>query len=138
MSVRRSDRPETILVVDDEPVVLALVASILEHAGYDVLRAGSPHEALRIGLEHTASIDLLLADVIMPGLSGPALAEEFAAVHPETRWLFMAGLPDSDEIADRIIARGKPFLPKPFFPRVLVGKVEEVLDTRTLAATAGA
>jgi DNA-binding NtrC family response regulator len=130
-------RAATILVVDDEPLVLSSVTSILRYAGYDVLKAASPSEALGLGLQHEEPIDLLLADVIMPGLSGPNLAEHFAVLHPEARYMFMAGLPDTPEIMERILSRGRPFLAKPFFPKTLIAKVGEVLESpRAAAATA--
>ncbi len=119
---------EVVLVVDDEASVLSCVCNILVHAGFVVLRAGSPAEALRVGAETRSRIDLMISDVIMPGLSGPKLAEEFAQLHPEMQCLFMAGLPDQPEVVERIIARGKPFLPKPFFPGALINKVREVLS----------
>jgi len=126
------------LVVDDEVCVLELCVAILERAGFDVLRAGSAEDALRIGAGHDQQIHLILCDVVMPEMSGPALADEFARLHPETRWLFMAGYPDSPEIIERVVARGRPFLAKPFMPQALVKKVREVLagGGQTLAAQA--
>jgi len=118
---------EVILVVDDEPFVLNIVCCVLENAGFKVLRAASAVEALEIGRLHSAPIRLLLSDVVMPGLSGPAMAERFSELHPETECMFMAGLPDSPEVCERILNRGRAFIPKPFFPRTLVDKVNDVL-----------
>lgn len=117
---------DVILVVDDEPFVLNIVCCVLENSGFEVLRAASPAEALDIA-GRSGPVRLLLSDVVMPGMSGPALAERFAAIHPETEYLFMAGLPDSPEICDRILRRGHAFLAKPFVPRTLLRKVEDVL-----------
>ena len=117
----------TILVVDDEPVVLACVASTLELSGFAVLRAAAPGEALRIGSSCGRPIDLMVCDVLMPGMAGPRLAAEFHALHPETRCLFMAGLPDHPEVREHILAHGLAFLAKPFLPDVLVAKVRELL-----------
>jgi len=119
---------ETILVVDDEPFVLRTVTSILAHGRYNVLEAGSPREALRIAAEAKEPIDLLVCDVVLPGISGPSLAEHVLELHPETRCMFMAGMPDSQEVFDRILSRGKSFLPKPFLPGTLLSKVRQVLD----------
>src|SRR5215475_16162537 len=105
---------EIILLVDDEPFVLRTVSSILAQARYRVLQAGSPSEALRLATEFEEPIDLLLSDVVMPGLSGPSLADRIAELHPETQCIFMAGMPGSAEVQDRILSRGKSFLPKPF------------------------
>lgn len=71
-------------------------------------------------------INLFLCDVVLPDLSGPALAERLRLLHPKARCLFMAGLPDHPEVADAV-ARGEAFLPKPFVASELVGKVREVL-----------
>jgi DNA-binding NtrC family response regulator len=118
---------DVILVVDDEPFVLNIVCAVLRNAGFTVLRAASPEEAIAIGLRHREPIRLMLSDVVMPGMSGPLLAESFVEIHPETECMFMAGLPDTPEVCDRILSRGRAFLPKPFFPQTLVRKVEEVL-----------
>lgn len=125
---------EVILVVDDEPFVLNTVCSILTRAGFRVLRAGSPEDALRIGVERLDPIHLMVSDVIMPGLTGPCLADQFAALHRETQCLFMAGLTDTPEISDRVLALGRAFLPKPFIPQALVDKVREVLGPSQAAA----
>jgi DNA-binding NtrC family response regulator len=126
-----------VLVVDDEECVLNTVCSILAHSGFDVLRAGSPERAMMIATQHREMIDLLLTDVVMPRLNGPELAEQFARLHPETRMLFMAGLPDNPDIHGQVLSRGRAFLPKPFLPSVLVEVVRRVLEEhRTQAAGA--
>jgi two-component system cell cycle sensor histidine kinase/response regulator CckA len=118
---------DVIVVADDEPFVLNIVSCILRNAGFEVLSAASPSEALEIARAYPGPIRLLLSDVIMPELSGPALADIFTELHPETECMFMAGLPDTPEVCDRIIRRGRAFLPKPFVPSTLVSKVHEVL-----------
>lgn len=122
---------EVILVVDDEPFVLNVVAAVLRQAGFVVLSAATPQEALEIARGHAGPIQLLLSDVQLPELSGPSLADCVLEIHPEAECMFMAGLPDTPEICDRIIARGRPFLPKPFLPRTLVSQVREVLARST-------
>jgi two-component system, cell cycle sensor histidine kinase and response regulator CckA len=121
-----TSRP-VIVVADDEPFVLNIVSCILRNAGFEVFPAASPREALEIARTYAAPIRLLLSDVIMPELSGPMLADEFTAIHPETECMFMAGLPDTPEVCERIIRRGRAFLPKPFVPSTLISKVQEVL-----------
>jgi DNA-binding NtrC family response regulator len=118
---------EVILVVDDEPFVLNIVTNILRNAGFSVLSASSADEALEIARRNASPIHLLISDVVMPGLTGPALADRFSEIHPETECMFMAGLPDTPEVCDRILRRGRAFLPKPFVPQTLVKKVHEVL-----------
>jgi len=135
---RSSTHAAVLLVVDDEPIVLNCVASVLECAGFAVLRAASGEEALRIAADRRGPIDLTLSDVVLPGLSGPSLIERFSEWHPETQWIFMAGLPDHPEVLERVSGR-HAFLAKPFMPKVLINKVEEVLAAagdRALAAGA--
>ncbi len=126
---KTSDLPirAAVLVVDDEPMVLNLVVCILERAGFKVLRASGADEAMRLAGEHSGHIDLLLADVVMPGLSGPMLADRLLERRPGIRCLFMAGLPDTHEVQHSIVRMGRPFLAKPFFPEALLGKVRQVL-----------
>jgi len=128
---------DIILVVDDEPIVLKIVAAILTNAGFQVLAAASPADALETARRHPEGIRLLLSDVVMPGLGGPDLAEAFEDLHPETEWLFMAGLPDSPEVEERILHRGLAFLPKPFGARTLLAKIDEVLGRRAASVAAG-
>jgi hypothetical protein len=118
-----------VLVVDDEPCVLNTVSCILEYAGYQVLTADSAPGALRLAAERREPVDLLLTDVVLGAMSGTALAEEFSRRHPETRMLFMAGLPDNPDIRDRVIGRGRAFLPKPFRAPVLLEAVSKALET---------
>ncbi len=125
--------PETIVVVDDEPFVLNVITAILSRAGFEVIPAASSQEALEIGRRHAGHIRLILVDVILPDLTGPSLADRFLLLHPEAECMFMAGLPDTPEVCDRIIRRGRAFLPKPFLPRTLVDKVREVLAASSAA-----
>lgn len=127
---------EVILVVDDEPTVLNIVSTILANAEFTVLRASDPAEALDTARRHDGPIRLLVSDVVMPGMSGPDLADALATEHPETECLFIAGLPDSPEICNRILSHGRPFLPKPFLARTLLDKVRQVLAVeRRVAAS---
>src|SRR5689334_2324851 len=116
-----------ILVVDDEPLVLSSVCNVLRFAGFVVLQADGPEEALRTATERRDAIHLLLSDVIMPGLTGPRLADQVRALHPETLFLFMAGLPDHPDVVQGVLPRGHAFLQKPFLPKALVEKVRLVL-----------
>jgi signal transduction histidine kinase len=92
---------ETVLVVEDEPAIRALACEMLESHGYLTLGAGSGEEALGLAVRHAGPIDLLLADVVMPGLAGPALAERFAVVRPQARVLLMSGYA-GDDLARRV------------------------------------
>jgi len=119
---------ETILVVDDNPFVLNTITLGLRHAGFTVLEAASPAEALEVGTRYCDPIHLIILDVILPSMDGPDLAEQFLERHPECRCLFVSGLPDTPRIAKQIHSRGLPFLAKPFLPQALAKKVRAVLD----------
>ena len=119
---------ETVLVVEDEPAIRALACEMLESHGYLTLCAGSGEEALGLAVRHAGPIDLLLADVVMPGLAGPALAERFAVVRPQARVLLMSGYA-GDDLARRGLADDAAhFLPKPFTQDLLARRVREALD----------
>src|SRR5437879_4451305 len=103
---------ETVLVVDDEPLVLRLCCSILERQGYHVLSAGSAQEALGFCENGEPAPQLLLSDVIMPKLKGTELAERVWRIHPEMRVLYMSGF-DGREIPEYDILRsGAKLIPK--------------------------
>jgi PAS domain S-box-containing protein len=120
---------ETVLVVEDEPAIRALACEMLESHGYFALGAGSGEEALGLAVRHAGPIHLLLADVVMPGLAGPALAERFVVVRPYARVLFMSGYV-GDDLARRGVADDTAqLLLKPFTPDVLGRRVREALDS---------
>jgi nitrogen-specific signal transduction histidine kinase len=119
---------ETVLVVEDEPEIRALACEMLEAQGYRTLAAGSGEEALGLAVRHPGAIDLLLADVVMTGLSGPALAERFAVVRPQARVLFMSGYA-GDDLARRGIGQEvQQVLTKPFGAETLCARVRQSLD----------
>jgi signal transduction histidine kinase/CheY-like chemotaxis protein len=119
---------ETVLVVEDEPAIRSLACEMLEAQGYRTLSAGSGEEALGLAVRHAGPIDVLLADVVMPGLAGPALAERFSVVRPQARVLFMSGYA-GDDLARRGLAEDTVHLvPKPFSAEQLGRRVREALD----------
>lgn len=122
---------ETILVADDAPDVLLLARDILQARDYTVLTANDGEEALRLAEAHAGPIHALLADVVMPGLNGPELAERLRGARQETKVVFMSGY--STEVMDQygILNSGAPFVGKPFTPDLLVRKIREVLDYRS-------
>src|SRR6266480_4750447 len=95
--------PETVLVVDDHSLVLTTLVKTLTREGFDVLAALSGEEALEIACRVRRPIDLLICDVILPGIQGTELARRLADVHPETRCLFISGLPDHPRIVDDVM-----------------------------------
>jgi two-component system cell cycle sensor histidine kinase/response regulator CckA len=119
---------ETILLVEDEAVVRELAAQILRGYGYRVLEAMTGPEALQIAREHGSSIHLLLADVVMPQMSGRELGDQLQLYYPGMRCLYMSGYGGSVAAHHGISEEGAAFLPKPFSAEVLTRKVRAVLD----------
>jgi DNA-binding NtrC family response regulator len=120
---------ETILLVEDEDSVRAIVGAVLRRQGYQVLEAATPHGASEIFKQHSQEIDLLLTDVVMPGMNGPALAQRLVAERPGLRVLFMSGYADGGSLP---LLKGPNvrFLGKPFQASALTGAVREILDRR--------
>jgi PAS domain S-box-containing protein len=119
---------ETVLLVEDEDAVRGLVRQELEARGYTVLEGRSGNEALALCDRHPGRIDLLLTDVVMPGLSGPALAARLAATRGGMRVIYMSGYTDRAFSQQGFLDPGTPFLEKPFALEALLRKVREVLD----------
>jgi signal transduction histidine kinase/ActR/RegA family two-component response regulator len=119
------ERIETVLVVEDEDEVGRLARRILQKRGYRVLLARSPDEALVIASSEP-DIAVLLSDVVLPGMSGPALAGELLRTHPDVRVLYMSGYSD-DALSQRGVRDpGTELIEKPFSANALVAKVDEV------------
>jgi CheY-like chemotaxis protein len=120
---------ETILFVEDEPGLRALGERLLQHQGYTVLVAGSAEDALRLLEGDPRSIDLLVTDIVMPGLSGRALAAEVRAVQPAVRVLFTSGYPRRGMEITSGFNGSEPvaFLPKPYSREALLRAVRQVL-----------
>jgi len=125
----------TVLVVEDEELVRRSLHEILTARGYRVLQARNASEAMLIGRGHEAAIDLLLTDMVLPGMSGAELAEELRPVRPEMRVLYISGY-RNDPRVQRLEQTGRPFFPKPFTAAALADKVSEVLEHTTNQAGA--
>jgi two-component system, cell cycle sensor histidine kinase and response regulator CckA len=119
---------ETVLLVEDEGIVLALTQAILERYGYHVLAARDVYYALRIVQESHEQIRLLLTDTIMPGMNGLELAKRVQAMRPEIKVLFMSGYTDKEISSTTALDPGTAFLHKPFNPQALIHKVHEMLN----------
>ena len=115
-----------VLVVDDDPIILKLVKEKLSSFGYQPILASSGEEALEIAKKNT-SIDLLLTDILMPGITGIDLAKQFSTLYPPIKILFMSGytLPSS---LYSIAGKGVAFLQKPFRTDALIAKIKFVLS----------
>ena len=119
---------ETVLVVEDEALVLDILREVLSGHGYTVLTAANGEEGLRVLSSHPGPIHLLLTDVVMPMMAGPDLSDRAAALRPETRTLFISGYTEHTVIRHGVSGRGAGFLQKPFTPEAVARKVREVLD----------
>jgi len=119
---------EVVLLVEDESAVRHLAARVLRAQGYTVLEAGNGEEALQIIQMHSGVIDLLLTDVVMPEMSGKALADRVVRRYPAIRVLFISGYTDRAIVHHGQLERDVLCLQKPFTLRALAQKVREVLD----------
>jgi response regulator RpfG family c-di-GMP phosphodiesterase len=120
---------ETVLLVEDEPLVRGLALRILRGQGYQVLEASNGNEALYVAQEQPEEIiHLLLTDVIMPHLGGKELAERLKNLRPNIKVLFTSGYTDHAISQYGLLNPNIAFLEKPFSPSGLVRKVREVLD----------
>ncbi|MDR3678163.1 MAG: PAS domain S-box protein [Acidobacteriota bacterium] len=118
---------ETILVVEDEEGVRSLVREALESRGYKVLETDDAEKALTLCTDHAGTIDLLLTDVVMPKMSGPAVAGKVTALRPGIKVLYMSGYTDEAIVHHGVLGEGIPFIQKPFSPLALRKKIREVL-----------
>jgi len=116
----------TILVVEDDEDVLSAVCGYLPNLGFKVLSA-RPKDALTLAAQYAGAIDLLLADVVMPGLNGPLLAEKIRALNPGLRTVFMSGYIDDAVTRHGVLESGAPFLQKPFTLAELADKISDAL-----------
>jgi PAS domain S-box-containing protein len=119
---------EQILLVEDSEPLKKLAQKYLEMGGFQVLSAGSGEEALEVAARHRGTFDLLLTDVVMPGMNGRVLAEQLMPRQPGMRVLYMSGYTDSFIAGHGVLEPGTHLLHKPFTDEVLIRKVREVLD----------
>lgn len=118
---------ETILLVEDEPVLLEVSRTMLESLGYVVLTAAMPDEAIQRAEEHSGKIYLLMTDMVMPGMNGKELAERLQSTRPTLRRLFMSGYTSEAVVSQGALDEGVHYLQKPFSIQGLASKVREVL-----------
>ena len=131
--VVRSARGETVLLVEDEEVVREPMRRMLVKNGYIVLAAPDAAKALAIVRGHSSDIDLLLTDVVMPGLSGKELWDEVIDLRPDTKVLFMSGYHQDLIVNQGVIDEDVSLIEKPFSAEDLLRKVRDVLDVGSIS-----
>ena len=119
---------ETVLAVDDDPIMLDVLQEVLEPYGYKVLFAASGEEALEMVGSHQDKIDLLLTDVLLPGIKGQELARELLHKRPDLNVLFMSGHLCPSMAHSDAGGRFEAFIQKPFSPNALLRKMRKLLD----------
>jgi PAS domain S-box-containing protein len=125
---------ETVLVVEDDQQLRLLARVLLQARGYQVLEAEGGEQALRLIETYPGPVQLLLTDVVMPGLNGPQVAERISAIRPSLKVMYMSGFTDDMVIRHGTIKPDVHFLQKPFTPATLAHKVREVLDGQERSA----
>lgn len=124
---------QTILVVDDEPMALKLVQTVLEKRGFEVLISTNPVNALKLFETRRSEIDLLITDIVMPEMDGTKLATKAVELAPELPVLFMSGFVTEDEVEQAASISQFAFIRKPFRPQTLVQAVRKMLTTEETA-----
>ncbi|HUO63041.1 MAG TPA: ATP-binding protein, partial [Terriglobales bacterium] len=137
--VASSERPvaggrETVLLAEDDASVRAIVAEVLTQKGYRVLKAPDGQTALEMAHAEPGEIQLLVTDLVMPGMTGRELADALARDRQHLRVLYMSGYTDDAVVRHGVLEGGMPYLQKPFTPGALASKVREVLDREGTAA----
>jgi CheY-like chemotaxis protein len=117
----------TILVVDDEAEIRKLVGAMVGNFGYTILTADSGEHALVLYKNNKGPIDLLITDVVQPGMSGPMLADKLAELQPGLRVLYISGYDNTHVVQKYVVEKGHALLPKPFTIDEIQSKVRELL-----------
>ena len=125
---RSQDGSETILIVEDDAEVRRLLCQVLRARGYRVLESTKGDEAIAAVESHPGPVELIVADVVLPGMSGPEVVRHVAQRKPGIRALYISGYTDEAVQRHGILDSGVTFLSKPFLPDALATKVRELLD----------
>jgi two-component system cell cycle sensor histidine kinase/response regulator CckA len=128
-------RGETVLLVEDDSAIRALVGVILRGSGYQVLEAPEGAEALRLACQFQGQIDLLITDVVMPQMGGRDLAEQLTALRPGLKVLYLSGYTDDAVVRHGVLEEEEAFLQKPFTSTALSRKVRETIDQASQVGT---
>jgi len=119
---------ETILLAEDDPAVRHVISEVLTQQGYRVLSAPDGASALAVARAHPGEIQLLVTDMVMPGMTGRELAETLLAGRPAVRVIYTSGYTDDAVVRHGVLEAGMLYLQKPFTPNALAFKVREALD----------
>jgi CheY-like chemotaxis protein len=120
---------KTVLVVDDEPEIRKLVGAMVTQFGYSALTADSGEHALTLYKNRKAPLELLITDVVAPGMSGPMLADKLTALQPDLKVLYISGYDNTNVVQKYVVEKGHALLIKPFNVTDLRDKVAQLLDS---------
>jgi two-component system, cell cycle sensor histidine kinase and response regulator CckA len=129
-----SGQSETVLLVEDDDPVRALLCSVLRRHGYNVLESRGPKQALSIAARHTGPLDLVLSDVIMPEMSGPEMVALLRSIRQEPAVLYLSGYATDALVTDRVLPKAVSFVQKPVSTRQLLEAIRRVLSAHDPAA----
>ena len=118
---------QTVVLVEDEEMVRGLLSEVLRRVGYEVLACANPEEGIAVCRRHTGKIDLLLTDVMMPGMNGREMANRIQETLPGLRVVFMSGYTEQVLLQEKQMDAPFEYLQKPFTLRSLTQKVAKVL-----------
>jgi CheY-like chemotaxis protein len=124
-----SEDKKTILVVDDEPEIRKLVAAMVTQFGYAVLTADSGEHAMTLYKNHKGHLEMLIADVVAPGMSGPMLADKLTAAQPDLKVLYISGYDNTHVVQKYVVEKGHSLLSKPFTVEELRLRMAELLQS---------
>jgi two-component system cell cycle sensor histidine kinase/response regulator CckA len=128
---------KTVLVVDDEPEIRKLVGAMVAQFGYSVMTADSGDHALTVYHHHKGPIELLITDVVAPGMSGPMLADKLTVIQPDLKVLYISGYDNTQVVQKYVVERGHALLSKPFTMEELQAKVEELISPAVHSGAGG-
>lgn len=129
-STRLSGGTETVLLVEDDETVRGLSRTILDHFGYNVIEAANGHTALQLFVENRDQIQLVITDVVMPGMNGAALVEHIQKLAPNIPVLMISGYVGETITQTKLLDSRLSFLQKPFEPNTFAMRVRELLNRR--------